>query len=235
MYDNFYFENQVGVKSSDLHIFFEKYPAIKMGQEEFQKKTIPGRGNVSIKTGTLSDTEIDMTLDVNVLGYQDKRLEAYLKAREFLETCKRVTFCDNPDYFYKVKYAKLEKVTQYIEEAGDFGATFVCEPGIFLKSGVYEYEKEEVLYNPYSICKPTYIITGEGQCTLNVNGKTMAATVGQNLTINTDLMISYRVDGTMQNTAVSGQYDDLYLQHGKNTIYITSGFGLKVIPNWRCL
>ena len=61
----------------------------------------------------------------------------------------------------------------------------------------------------------------------------MRANVGQNITIDTERMIAYRTDGAMQNTAVSGDYEDLYLLEGANQIVITSGFGLKVIPNWR--
>ena len=63
----------------------------------------------------------------------------------------------------------------------------------------------------------------------------MTANVGQNLTIDTDLMIAYRQDGTMQNTAVTGDYENLYLLPGDNVISITDGFDLKIIPNWRTL
>ena len=70
---------------------------------------------------------------------------------------------------------------------------------------------------------------------LTVNGKTMKATVGQNLTIDTERMLAYRTDGTLMNTSVTGDYEDLYLQAGENEISITSGFSLKIIPNWRCM
>lgn len=93
---------------------------------------------------------------------------------------------------------------------------------------------DKVLYNRYFLSHPVYKITGEGVCTLTVNGKTMVANVGQNLTIDTERKLSYRLDNTIMNTSVTGDYDDLYLLKGKNSIAITSGFRLKVIPNWRC-
>ena len=80
----------------------------------------------------------------------------------------------------------------------------------------------------------TYKIAAEGMCTLKINGKTMTANVGQNLTIDTDRMIAYREDGTLNNTKVSGNYEDMYLQPGNNKIEFYGG-NLKVIPNWRCL
>ena len=48
-------------------------------------------------------------------------------------------------------------------------------------------------------------------------------------------MIAYRTDGTMQNTSLTGDYEDLYLIEGENKVSITSGFVLKIIPNWRYL
>lgn len=108
---------------------------------------------------------------------------------------------------------------------------------MFLVSGKreYDYRSREIQYNPYDICHPVYKITGNGNCTLTVNGRTMKATVGQNLTVDTEKMLAYRKDGTIMNTAVTGDYEELYLQPGENDIKITSGFTLKVIPNWRCL
>lgn len=48
----------------------------------------------------------------------------------------------------------------------------------------------------------------------------------------TDIM-HYMTD-TLNNTKVSGNYEDMYLQPGNNKIEFYGG-NLKVIPNWRCL
>ena len=53
--------------------------------------------------------------------------------------------------------------------------------------------------------------------------------------IDTERMIAYRTDGTIQNTAVMGEYEDLYLQEGDNEILATDGFEISIIPNWRVL
>lgn len=235
LYDAYYFTDQNDVKSSDLHIFFETFPQIKMGQEALEKKTIPGRGNVWLRTGTFSDTEISMVLDVNVTGKSDGLMDAYTNVRRRLKACSEISFCDESDYFYKVKNTEIDKLNKYAETAGDFSVKMLCEAGIFRKDGKREYEAADVTVNPYDDSHPVYIINGEGLCTLNVNGKTMTANVGQNICIDTDKMIAYRTDGDIQNTAVSGKYSDLYLIHGTNTITITQGFTLKVIPNWRCM
>ena len=94
---------------------------------------------------------------------------------------------------------------------------------------------EQAQFNAYDTCEPTYIITGEGNCILTVNGNKMSANVSNNLVINTHLKLAYKDDGTLQNTYVKGNYKDLLLFNDFNTISITEGFDLKVIPNWRCL
>ena len=63
----------------------------------------------------------------------------------------------------------------------------------------------------------------------------MTANVGQNLVIDTERELAYREDGTLSNTAISGDYEELFLQEGENSVTITEGFELKIIPNWRRL
>ena len=65
-----------------------------------------------------------------------------------------------------------------------------------------------------------------------MNGKEVSANVGQNLLINADLMQAYREDGVLNNTAITGDYEDLYLQEGLNKISVSSGFTAEVIPKW---
>ena len=78
-------------------------------------------------------------------------------------------------------------------------------------------------------------IEGEKAGVLTVNGHEIKINVGQNLTIDTNLMITYRQDRTLQNTAITGNYEDMYLLPGENTIEITEGLNLMVTPNWRVL
>lgn len=237
MNDAYYFINQDNESSLAYCIYLEEYPEIEFGQKEYKKTAIAGRGNVYIPTGAYSDTKIKFTADVNVLGTGHDRMEMYLAARAFLKRSTAISFCESKDYFYKIKTVDLGDVEQYCDIAGDFLVSLTCEAGIYLRKGLqeYAYTDKVLLYNPYSLCHPIYLITGEGACNIVVNSKTISANIGQNLTINTDLMLSYRKDGTLQNTSISGDYEDLYLRPGDNTISITDGFELKVIPNWRCL
>lgn len=142
--------------------------------------------------------------------------------------------CDGDGWFYKVLHTTIGDAERSVKQVGEFTVNFLCEGYAYLSRGQENYDAAKVAYNPYSVCHPTYFISGNGTCTLTVNGNEMKAVVGQSLVINTDLMLAYSEDsGELQNTAVTGNYEDLYLEEGDNTIIITDGFGLSVIPNWR--
>lgn len=186
--------------------------------------------------GTYEDIEIPVEFDL--IGPADDWPLIYRGARRWLlQKCKghHLILDANRNIFYKVKNVRIEEITRTSLTVGKFTTVFTCDAYEYLRSGMYERTAEDVKYNPYSTAKPVYKITGNGSCTLTVNGKTMKATVGQNLTIDTERMLAYREDGTMMNTSVTGDYEDLYLQPGENEISITSGFGLSIIPNWRCV
>ena len=113
---------------------------------------------------------------------------------------------------------------------------FTVWPGTYLTDGMQEQTiSGSRIDNQFDFCKPIYKISGEGVCTLSVNGKSMTANIGQNLTIDTELMLAYRTDGTLMTTSVNGDYEDLWLSEGENTVTITNGFTLTVIPRWRIL
>lgn len=204
------------------------------GKEEVEYITIAGRDSpLAVKTGERKNVEITLSC-----GFRENKNDWNAKAREirkWLDGEGELSFTDSPESFWKVKSVELDAFTRTIKKLGNFDITFICAPFEYIKEGKKEKEIQEAKYNPYDMSKPIYKITGNGSCTLTVNEKTMKATVGQNLTVDTDRMLSYREDGTMMNTSVTGDYEDLYLKPGENEISITSGFELVIIPNWRCL
>lgn len=164
-------------------------------------------------------------------GINGGSCEKWLSARY-----KRLQLSTDPEHFYKVSKVELEDAEHTTARICNFKAKFTTIDGLrYLLEGQNEHAAEDVRYNPYEVAHPIYMIYGEGKCVLTVNGKTMTADVGQNITIDTNRELAYRKDKTLSNTAVSGKYDDLYLQEGENEITITEGFDLKIVPNWRCL
>lgn len=244
---DFYFEDQDGRRSTEYGILLEAYPTIKTGQPQKDSVMIPGRGTLYLDTGTYSDTVITLqigmmdrnlkSLDISIPDYavNENISGLYFDVLEYLSAMKEISFCDKPDYYYIVKNVELSATAQDSDVSMDFTVTLTCEPGAYLVLGKREHEVPEVLQNRYNVAHPVYKITGEGNCTLTINRNIVTANVAQNLTIDTDRMVAYREDGTLQNTAVTGDYEDMYLLPGQNAITLTEGFTLKVIPNWRRL
>lgn len=220
--------------STEHRILPIRRPDISAPEENVTEVYIPGHGVILQKDGTYKP--IVIPIEFNFMDVPDKWGEVYRKAKKWISGSGKLKFSDDPEYFYRVNLCKIVDPERISRQIGIFTAEFTCNPYMYVVAGQTEKEIKDALKNPYELCEPIYRITGNGSCTLTVNGKTMKATVGQNLTIDTERMLAYREsDGKLMNTSVTGDYEDLYLNPGANTISVTSGFVLKVIPNWRCL
>jgi len=225
-----------GVSSKSIGIEVVKRPNIPAAKRRYDTVTIPGRdGNLHRYDGAVEDIEIE--IEFNFMAAPHEWNEKYRTAKVWLydETEKRLKLGDHATFFYKVKMVEIGEAERVNWQIGKFSAVFICEGYQYLKDGIIKVDYTDILYNPYDVSKPIYAITGEGVCYLKVNGAQMKANVGQNLAIDTDLMIAYRTDRTIMNTSVDGAYSDLWLKKGNNKIEITKGFTLKVTPNWRSI
>lgn len=223
-----------GETAESHYLFVSKRPNIPSAEENAQVYTLPQfDGDLYIYDGTVKDIEIQ--IEFNFLTESTEWMKVLRGAKEWLnrKDDKRLYLGDDADWFYKVKKIKVDEVQRKARQIGSFTASFICEGYSYLESGS-EKTSDRFIYNDYDISHPVYYIRGEGGCILNVNGKTMRANVGQNLTIDTERKLAYRTDGTMANTSVTGDYEELYLKHGNNEISITNGFVLEIKTNMRC-
>lgn len=222
--------------SSVMGLRFLTYPVFQYGTEKIEEIEIPGRaGCLTKRTGIYSDTIIENELEFatqNIALNELKRLET----ERWIKSIKKVTYSDMKNYYFRVKKVEVEFKRKY-GFWGNVKVVFTCDPGLYTVNGLEELllKTGEKLKNPHGTSAPIYKILGEGMCTLTVNGKSVTANIGQNLTINTERMLCYRTDGTMQNAAMTGKYENLYLKEGENTISFSSGFQVFVVPNWRVI
>lgn len=226
-----------GIYGSSIGILLKERSPIPTARRRKEEYEIPGRDGALTRTkNDYEQEEVKLKFNFISKNEQDWNNKAG-KAKEWLLSGgTQLIFSDDPDHFYKVTAVEIDTIDRPSARVGAFTAKITIESGLrYLLSGTKENAYTVVKNNPHLLCKPIYKIIGEGICTLTVNGKKVTANVGQNLTIDTELMMSYRADGTLQNTAITGNYDDLYLIPGANTISITPAFTLKIIPNWRCL
>ena len=226
------FNNILG---SSLGIYMKDKPVIPSAQEILQEIKVPGRdGSLITRKKTYESTAIQVNF--NYIGKEEQWGNIWRNAKKWLsETNTELCFSDDPTIFYRISHVIVGENSKCGNRIGDFSASFNTKDGLsYLYSGEKEHEVTE-LFNPGIFSKPIWKITGEGVCTITVNGNTVIAHVLGDIIIDSEKMIAYRSDGLSQNTAIKGEYEDLFLESGENIVTVTDGFECKVIPNWRYL
>ncbi|WP_343247723.1 distal tail protein Dit [Diplocloster hominis] len=224
-----------GYTGKDKGIIVTRRPDIPAPVEIIESYRVPGRdGELIAHTGTYEDIEIEIPFGFR--APKDQWAERFRQCRKWLLApgVNRLQFSDDPDFFRISKYVEITDTERTIKKMGEFSAIFTCSPYIYAIEGEYEIPAVD-LYNNYEVSHPIYYIEGEGVCRIAVNGKEVSINVGQNATIDTDLMIAYRQDKTIMNAETTGDYDDLWLKPGLNTITTTVGFLVTLKPRWRSL
>lgn len=203
---------------------------------QYDEKEVPGREGKLYKEKGYGDIEISVSFNFasKSPGMWDKDFRKIKKWLNF-KGDNILKFSDDLEVFYRVNKVVIDTPERVLKRKGKFNVVFTCEPFTYLADGTEEIALPKVLYNDNYTSKPIFKIQGEGLLTLNVNGNTIKANVGQNLMINTELGLCYRKDGTLNNIALTGNYKDMYLVEGDNIFSWTGNFDIKIIPNWRCL
>lgn len=225
-----------GIPGSNFGVYAKNLPTIPPAVKKASSVEIAGRdGTLYLLDGGYESTEIKV--DFNWIGKEEQWIDRWGQIQKWLsERNSHLSFGSDPSCFYKIMKVELDQAEHTTARIGNFSASFLTENGLrYLVEGQNEHSIEDVGWNPYEISCPVYKIYGEGKCDLVVNGNHMTADVGQNLVIDTERELAYREDGTLSNTAISGDYEELFLQEGENSVTITEGFELKIIPNWRRL
>lgn len=221
--------------SYDVGVSIVSRPSIPTPVRKYREIEIGGKnGKLYEDLGTYDDIEI--TVKCNFASKKsDSWNEDYRRIKEWIKGVETLTFSDDLNYFYKVNKVTIDSTERALKRLGRFNLVINCKPFSYLKEGQQEITLPSGLYNDYEATQPIYKVTGEGVITLTVNGVSATANVGQNLIINTEKGLCYRTDGTTNNTALTAEYEDLFLQEGNNTFAYTTGFTVNIIPNWRCL
>ena len=182
---------------------------------------------------TYKDTEIG--IEYNFISRGDFEIKSILLKRWLYESKNKILILsDSADYYRKVKKVTIETITRSKKYLGSFKITFRCDPNLYVVNGLNSIAVNSTknIKNNYAISKPIYTINGEGMCTLTVNNNSVTVNVGQSIIINTEKELVYKNDSSMTNIS-TGKYKDLYLLEGNNTVTVSNGFTLSIVPNWR--
>lgn len=214
----------------DVNLLVPTRPSKPSPVMQYEEVKVPG-GKTLYREKGYGDIDIPVSFNFVSRNTWDKDFRI-MKSWLLSKVNNKLKFSDDLEVFYKVNKVTIDTPERVMRKIGRFTAIFTCEPYIYIDEN--ERELESVLYNDYLITRPIYRIVGEGYLTLNINNKVIKANIGQELIIDTDKGLCYR-NGIVNNIALEGKYEDLYLQEGENTFSWTSGFKIYITPNWRCL
>lgn len=214
----------------DVNLLVATRPSKPSPVMQYEEVKVPG-GKTLYREKGYGDIDIPVSFNFVSRNTWDKDFRI-MKSWLLSKVNNKLKFSDDLEVFYKVNKVTIDTPERVMKKIGRFTAIFTCEPYIYIDEN--ERELESVLYNDYLITRPIYRIVGEGYLTLTINNKTIKANVGQELIIDTDKGLCYR-NGIVNNVALQGRYEDLFLQEGENTFSWTSGFKIYITPNWRCL
>lgn len=224
--------NYNGKSGMQQGFIVERRPSVPAPVRRVTETEIPGMDGVLTESDDTYEA-ITIPIEFNFLVSKNKWMSAFRDAKKWLSGSGWLALGDDQEYLYKVYSCAITDAERPSWRLGRFTAEFKCHPYTFLKSGQQAYQASDVLYNPCEVSHPRYIISGNGTFHLTVNGNEMQGTINQQITVDTELMMAYNAVGVNQNNLLTGDYEGLYLLPGTNTIVITDGFSLSVVPNWR--
>ena len=215
--------------------YIRQRPNITVPVEEVELYRVAGRDGVLTGKRYLPPMDLYVPMNFRVYKELDEEWPARFRdLRTWLHGPGELIQSDDGKYFLKVLSVQIEESERIIKKYGRFTAHFVCDPYFYRIDGKEQYDIDDprILYNPYEECHPEYVFTGtSGTRTLTVNGTDVTVTVSGATVVDTDRMITYtKSNMQLRNTRLTGDYEDLYLVPGDNTI---AGTGVKIIPNWR--
>ena len=226
-----------GITDKSVGCHAKKRPSVPAPQQRISVATVPGRdGSYYDASGCFEDISIQITFSF-LERDKSQWASVYRAIKKWLLSGDNgdLKFSDDVGFHYRVRNVQITSAERLVWTIGEITAVFTCDGYTYLDSGDTAIALQANLQNDYSLSKPIYMISGNGECTLTVNGHSMVATVGGNLTIDTERMLAMQDGSTWVNTTVSGDYEDLWLKPGMNYLSATSGFTVTLKPQWRCV
>ena len=214
----------------DVNLLVATRPSKPSPEMEYEEVKVPG-GKTLYREKGYKDIPISVSFNFMSKYTWDKDFRI-IKKWLLSKINNKLKFSDDLEVYYKVNKVTIDTPLRVMKKIGRFNVTFICEPYVYIDEE--EMELSTLLYNDYLVSKPIYRIVGEGYLTFNINNKIIKANVGQELIIDTEKGLCYR-EGIVNNVALEGRYEDMYLLEGENTFNWSNGFEVYILPNWRCL
>lgn len=227
--------NFKGISSKAYPLIVVSPPSIIHSEVLTEEYTIPG------KNGTLygvnpyrGSAQIVVTFALvaqpGLVQNVSKYTSAWRLVRQWLQGTGKLIIGDSVDSYYEVQKVSITSDERTVLRYGTLQVTFVIYPFEFLNVGDTGVSGGTIRNNG-DIAYPLYKIVGSGSGTLTVNSKAMTYAVSGTLYIDTRRFIAYDASGNNKNSVLAGDYNNLLLQTGNNSVSASIGT-LTVYPHY---
>ena len=216
---------------NDYGIVVEKYPSLFIPVKTFEKVNIAGNDKAEYREGTYEP----ITLSIECY-LKDRSPQKIREISKWLNSKSegKLILGNDPNFYYNARIINAIPINKVINLFGRFIIQFECEPFVYsLEEEVITITSNTEIENKgITVSKPIYKVYGSG-ATLKVNNKEFNIySINDYIEIDTELMECYKENISM-NTNVKGNYTDLWLKEGKNTIEINGASKVEITPKWR--
>ena len=216
---------------NDFGIVVEKYPSLFIPVKTFEKVNIAGNDKAEYREGIYEP--ITLSIECYLKNRSPQKVREISKWLNSKSEGKLILGND-PNFYYNARIINAIPINKVINLFGRFIIQFECEPFVYsLEEEVITITTNTEIENKgISVSKPIYKVYGSG-ATLKINNKEFKIySIDNYIEIDTELMECYK-DNVSMNTNVQGNYTDLWLKEGKNTIEIGGATKVEITPKWR--
>lgn len=235
-----------GHTAREIGVAITTRPSIPAPEKRGKWVEIGGRsGSVLVTNDTYENIEIEVLM--NFIAPRDRVNNQFRRVKNWIMSHGDMTagsmelrFSDDRGVFYKVKQAGVTEFARRTKRGADLVATFICDPYTYLEEGLNEITMTAAKSNPGVQCCPIFHITGGNNTAgvLRVNSNAFNFTgKSAGVYLDTENGRAYTEIGARLDDTVYGDYSEIQLRPGDNTISVSPGatFTVKVIPNWRVI
>lgn len=194
--------------------------------------------NIEVKgrdgTLTIEHDYADIDISVTLNGFNDNFKQMFRNLKTFLIDVKKIYITDDNNFFYKVKYIKIENLENEIKEFGKFTIVFRCEPFLYSKKGDMWVDLENLTMwnNEGYITYPIFLINSNSKVrfTLNDTHSFELEALNQDIIVDCLNMSVYSKDDKVNRLKnMKGDFFKLEMGMNKITHNISKGGSNKVM------
>jgi phage-related protein len=233
-----YFNGSITFRNTSSSLFgliVSEMPVITHADIVSTEYDIPNRDGVLYgKDSKRSNAEISVKF-VLVTDTYSNYSDKMRSIRKWLNGTGKLTLSNNPGYYYQVQKATIVNDDRHIVTFGEFEVCFTVYPFEFLDDQTQVNISGSISYNnDGDIAKPIYTVTKSDTSvsTIKIGNRAAFSITGISGTITIDtnkMIVTHSTQGYIE-SYVSGDYENLWLAHGAQTIAVTNAT-VKMLPN----